>query len=132
AVDEGATTATTAAPVAAAGDRNAGGSRAIASAASARTASLLRDCAWNGVACHRPESLSRGQRRHTKRRPGTTRESKALAVLRPGRSGVTIHAREWECHGPRLHVVETDEGVVAAIADERDLASIRRPARRAL
>src|SRR5205814_10278344 len=59
-------------------------------------------------------------------------EGDALRVRRPGRRGVTIHARRQEVDAPRPHVVDADEGVIVAVAQEGDLRSVRRPARIAL
>src|ERR1051325_3287609 len=66
------------------------------------------------------------------RRAGTACERDALAVRRPRRAAVEVHTWGDEVDRAGLHVVHPDEAVIPAIAHERDLGAIGRPARLAL
>src|SRR6185437_2068168 len=68
-------------------------------------------------------------RLQSERRSRTTDECDLLAVTRPRRAPVAVHARRDVRDFPRLHVVQTDERVVLAHADERDLRTVGRPVR---
>ncbi len=59
-------------------------------------------------------------------------EDDAPAVGGPERARVEVHARRHVLHRPRRDVVDHDEAVIGARADERDLAAVRRPLRTAL
>ncbi len=63
---------------------------------------------------------------------GTPDEGDALAVGRPGRAAVVIDAGRQERHPPRANVVDADQRVVDAVADEGELRSVRRPDRSAI
>src|SRR6476646_5300157 len=63
----------------------------------------------------------------SERRSGAANERDTLAIGRPGGTRVVIDARRKERHVALRNVVNTDERVVDAIADERDLLAVRRP-----
>ena len=63
------------------------------------------------------------------RRCRLTNEGNALPVRRPDLPSISIHARREKPHRPCLHVVDANEGVIPAIADEAQHRSVGRPAR---
>ncbi len=61
--------------------------------------------------------------------PGRRTNASRSSVRRPRRHRITIHARRHELDAPRARIVDADEGVVVALADERDARAVGRPAR---
>ena len=66
---------------------------------------------------------------HQLRRRRLTNEGNALPVRRPDLPPIGIHARREKTHRPRLHVVDANERMIPAIADEAQHRSVGRPAR---
>ena len=101
--------------------------------ATAKTARAHRAAAAAAASSGRPRRiadaatalLSLAAERHAR----SAQESDALAVRRPCRRTVAIHAGRHVRHGARLHIIDCNEGMVLTIGDERDLGSIRRPTR---
>src|SRR6185503_12937953 len=67
-------------------------------------------------------------RLHAERQAGPADERDLPAVDRPRRRGVAIDARRHEIDAARARIVDADERVIVAVAHERDLAAVRRPA----